>query len=154
MNKELISLRSQSYEAEVILKNFASRKRVHKDKEVNIHRLYLDMTNRGLKLSRNNFNKVFTDLERFGYGIIVGTNRDGDPILFLPETNIKSIGLDSMEILKPLKNGQIVQPMPVPPIKVGLEAARIVMVVIIKGGQKITAYVPESEVETFTAKMA
>lgn len=144
MNKELISLRSRSYEAEVVLRNFATRKRVHRDKPINFYRMYLEMSNRGLKLSRTKFDQVFIDLERLGYGIVEGQ-------AFLPETSIKVIGLDAVEVLKPIT---VVQPMPVPPVKVGLTTTNMVMVVIVKGGEKLTVYVPKDEIDSFTAKMA
>ena len=151
MNKDLISLRNRSFEAEMILKNFASRKRVHLDKEIKIHRLYSEMTRRGIKLNKAKFNEFFFELEKLNYGIVEGKTFEGDPIMFLPITDIKSIGLDSIEILKPIKE---VQPMPVPPVKVGLTTNDMVMVVIVKDGQKLTVYVPKNEVDTFTAKMA
>lgn len=163
MNKELISLRSRSFEAEVILKNFASRKRVHKDKEVQIHRLYLDMVNRGLKLNRVKFDQVFLDLEKLNYGVTVGTDSEGRLISFMPEDTIKSIGMDAMEVLKPEPESPEAKVIPnpqAPTIKLAVVAPKeqqssgLVCVVMIKDGMKWTTYVPESEVAEITAKMA
>lgn len=157
MNKELINLRSKSFEAEVILKNFASRKRVHKDKEVQVHRLYLDMTNRGLKLNRAKFDQVFTDLERLGYGITVGI--DGKVATFLPETNIKSLGMDAMEVLKPEPAITVLPNPGAPTIKLAAVAPKpiatgLVRVIMIKDGMRWEADVPEDKVAEVTAKMA
>lgn len=158
MNKELIGLRSKSFEGEVILKNFASRKRVHKDKEVQVHRLYLDMTNRGLKLSRVKFDQVFADLERLGYGITVGRDAEGKITTFLPETSIKSIGMDAMDVLRPEGASSNIVSAPTVKLSVApaaeMRSSGLVCVVMIKDGMKWTTFVPEDQVAEVTAKMA
>lgn len=82
----------ESYEAEVILTNFARRVRVHKEKVVNIPRLYSILTIAGHKLNKVEFDKVFMQLEQFGYGVI-GKSKEGHLREFLPMMSIKQIGL-------------------------------------------------------------
>lgn len=146
MNNELISLRQKSFEAEVILKNFATRKRIHKDKQVAIIRLFLDLTRRGLRLNRMNFDQVFMDLEKLGYGI-VEKNKFGHLISFLPITNIKSIGLDAMEVHTPIAHGM--KPISLlPSVKEIIEVAstdEIITVVVIKNGIQFEAKIPRKQ---------
>lgn len=159
MNKELISLRSKSFEAEVILKNFATRKRVHKDKEIQVHRLYLDFIRRGVKLNRMKFDQVFIDLERLGYGITIGKDVKGNVTAFLPDTSIKSIGMDAMEVLKPETTITVLPNPGAPTIKLAaIEpkpiAIGLVRVIMIKDGMRWEADVPEDKIAEVTAKLA
>jgi hypothetical protein len=90
---------SRSKEGKIILENFASRQRVHKDKSIDIKRLYFIMANKHPELtSYSKFEQVFKDLETLKYGIIE-KNR-----YFIPDGSIKEIGLEAIpEPVKPTK---------------------------------------------------
>jgi hypothetical protein len=100
----------KSKEGKVILENFASRQRIHKDKHLDIKRLYFVLSRQhpGM-LSMPRFEQVFKDLVTMGYGIIEGR-------YFVPEESIKAIGQDALpemqskSIEKPIKSAVLVTP--------------------------------------------
>lgn len=162
MSNELKSLSSQSYEAEIVLKNFATRKRVHKDKPIDVLRLYHAFTLKGLKLNVKKFDEVFTKLEQFGHGKVIRAS-NGSIRMFEPSTNIKAIGMEAMDVLQPVSRvpfpvtAPIVHKLGLPTIKVAKEVTvgeELVTIVIIKNGQSFEAKVPASKREEFIKMLA
>lgn len=103
---ELHKLATSCEEAKVIFFNFANRKRTHKDTILNIRPFFVNLGERsGRGLSRYKFDRVFTELERLGYGL-VGRDPEGNLLSFLPEVSLKYIGMTAQPVLKPIEEQQ------------------------------------------------
>lgn len=141
MTKELVGLRKSSFEAEIILENFATRKRVHKDKEINLPKLFHLLESRGHKLSRSKYDQVFDALERLGYGI-VDKSKEGNSLRFLPDTNIKSIGMDAFEVAQPIQELTVISKTAQP-----VSVNEMVLVVVVKNGKAIRMHINKDDLE-------
>lgn len=141
MTKELVELRKSSFEAEIVLTNFATRKRIHKDKEIALPRLYHELRRKGYSLSRSKFDKVFDDLERLGYGI-VDKNQLGYSLRFLPDADIKSLGKDSQELAPQIKELTVITSASKP-----ISVNEMVLVVVIKNGKTIRMHINKDDLD-------
>lgn len=135
MSSELNKLATSSEEARAIFDNFSKRLRVHKNKALDINRLFHYFTSvKGRKFSRSKFEEVFTELERLGYGI-VGKTMYGNIKEFLPDTHIKAIGMEAKPVLEEIK-------IPIAPQE------RVIVLFTLKG-LKCKAEVPKDAIEEF-----
>lgn len=125
----------KSLEAEIILSRFANRKRIHKEKVVDIKRLYSVLISEGYKLSKLEFDKVFYDLEKLGYGT---TQRSGTGKLeqFLPFSSIKQIGQELIKNI-PFK------------MEVKEKTKNVVTVYFMVAGKTCKALIPEDALDEF-----
>lgn len=153
MSKELISLRKRSTEANLILSNFASRKRIHRDIAVNISKLFYYFVAKGAKISRQKFDEVFQELERLKYGVVLKNDNAKFLQEFIPDTSIKAIGIDSVDVINPIAEPVLVKPL----TQASIEEKRLgnkVMIIVVKEGKTFKAFIDQSEVESFTKLLA
>lgn len=150
MSNELKTLRSQSFEAEVILNNFASRKRIHRSTPINISRFFQELTRKGLRMNITKFNNVFIQLERYGFGDNIFLP-NGRLVCFVARVSIKDIGIASMDPEKP-----VIQHRGLPTVKVAkdLVGSEMITVVIFKDGRYVEARVQANQREEFIKLLA
>lgn len=127
----------KSFEAEIILTKFANRKRIHKEKVINVRRLYGSLTKEGYKLSKLEFDRVFYDLERLGYGTTQKSNT-GSLEQFLPYRSIRQIGQEL------IKNISIKLE-----IKDQVQSKGLVAVYFMVAGKTCKALIPEDALDEF-----
>lgn len=127
----------KSFEAQIVLNKFANRKRIHKEKVVNVRRLYGSLTAEGHKLSKYEFDKVFYDLERLGYGT-TQKSPTGSLEQFLPFRSIRQIG---QELIKNI------------PVKLEIkdqtQSKGLVTVYFMVAGKTCKALIPEDALDEF-----
>lgn len=143
---DLIKLRKQSAEANAIMSNFASRRRIHKDLPVDIGRLFYAFVNKGMRFSRERFDAVFQELENLGYGIVLKNKNARFLQQFVPDTSIKAIGIDSIEPIPAVLAKDMAT------IKVSNHNK--VLVVVIKDGKTFKTFLDEREVDDFSKIIA
>src|ERR1700743_3585912 len=99
LNNELAlkTLAKSSIEAKLIFENFANRKRIHRDALLMIRVFYSYFIKKGIPLKKSNFDKVFIELDKMGYGLIE-KYPNGDLKAFLPEISLKYIGMTAQPI--------------------------------------------------------
>lgn len=127
----------KSLEAEIILTKFANRKRIHKEKVVDIRRLYSVLISEGHKLSRLEFDNVFYSLEKLGYGT-TQKSKTGTLEQFLPFRSIKQIG---QELIKNI-------PFKIE-IKDQVQSKGLVTVYFLLSGKTCKAVIPEDALDEF-----
>lgn len=100
--ESLRELNQSSFEAKQIFLNFAGRKRVHTDSLIMIRSYYNTFIKKGIPLKLSKFADVFFQLEKLGYGL---TERypSGELKAFMPDMNIKYIGMMAQPILRPVQ---------------------------------------------------
>lgn len=124
-----------------IMLNFKARKRIHKDKLLNITRLYTRLSHSGNRLRRKEFDQAFLDLEAKGYGLIDRT-KSGQLTNFLPALPLNVIGREMLSTVKNLPN----------PVQTPRQEATVTVIFSI-AGKRCKAIIPESVLPEFERKV-
>lgn len=135
---DLRILNSTSFEARLIFENFANRKRIHRDALLMVRVFYAFFIKKGIPVKKSAFDRVFTELDRLGYGLIE-KYPNGDLKAFMPEISLKYIGMTAQPVAK------VLAPIPIK------SSIKTVVITFDVNGKKCQAEVPIDKVAQFTA---